>query len=61
MNSLNWLMQREQLVAVGPKTPDEFRLDMTPSQVRAVYALVILGLPVAVAATGLMVWMRRRK
>ena len=29
MNSLNWLFQREQLVAVGPKTPDEFRLDMT--------------------------------
>lgn len=61
MNSLNWLLQREQLVAVGPKTPDEFRLDMTLRQVRAVYALAIAGMPLAVAAIGLMVWTRRRR
>ncbi len=61
MNSLNWLLQREQLVAVGPKTPDEFRLDMSPNQVRAVYLLVIGGLPLAVGLAGLMVWTKRRK
>src|SRR5207244_10379045 len=26
MNSLNWLLKREQLAAVSPKVPDEFRL-----------------------------------
>jgi ABC-type uncharacterized transport system involved in gliding motility auxiliary subunit len=61
MNSLNWLLQREQLVAVGPKTPEEFRLDMTLRQVRTVYTLVIAGMPLAVAAVGLMVWTRRRR
>jgi ABC-type uncharacterized transport system involved in gliding motility auxiliary subunit len=61
MNVLNWLLQREQLVAVGPKTPEEFRLDMSLSQVRAVYVLVIAGMPLAVAVAGLMVWTRRRK
>jgi ABC-type uncharacterized transport system involved in gliding motility auxiliary subunit len=61
MNSLNWLLQREQLVAVSPKTPEEFRLDMSPNQQMAVYILVIGGMPLAVAIIGLMVWLGRRK
>ncbi|MBM3858981.1 MAG: hypothetical protein FJ395_04940 [Verrucomicrobia bacterium] len=61
MNSLNWLLKREQQIAVSPKTPQEFRLDMTPRQARAVYALVIGGMPLAVALLGLSVWVRRRK
>jgi len=61
MNALNWLLKRPQLVAVGPKQPDEFRLDMSVDQVRTVYALSILGLPLAVALVGTAVWLRRRK
>lgn len=61
MNSLNWLLKREQLIAVSPKLPQEFRLDMTPNQARGVYALVIGGMPLAVALLGLAVWARRRK
>ena len=61
MNSLNWLLQREQLVAVSPKTPEEFRLDMSPHQQMAVYILVMGGMPLAVAIIGLMVWLGRRK
>ena len=61
MNSLNWLLQREQLMAVSPKLPDEFRLDMSPNQQRAVYMLVVGGLPVLVAIIGIMVWLSRRK
>ncbi len=61
MNSLNWLLKREQLVAVSPKLPQEFRLDMTPNQASAVYGIVVIGLPLMVAVIGLMVWVRRRK
>ena len=61
MNALNWLLQREQLIAVSPKMPEEFRLDMSPNQQRAVYALVIAGMPLAVAIIGIAVWLRRRK
>jgi len=60
MNSVNWLLQREQLLAVGPKVPEEFRLDMSPNQQRAVYALVIGGMPLAVVLIGIGVWLRRR-
>jgi ABC-type uncharacterized transport system involved in gliding motility auxiliary subunit len=61
MNALNWLLQREQLIAVGPKVPEEFRLDMSPQQVGAVDAFATIGLPLAVAIVGLFVWTRRRK
>ena len=61
MNAVNWLLQREQLIAVGPKVPEEFHLDMSVEQVRAVYGLVIVGMPLAVAVLGLFVWTKRRK
>ncbi len=61
MSGLNWLLRRETKLAVGPKTPNEFRLDMTVNQTRAVYALVLGGLPLGVAVIGVVVWIRRRK
>jgi ABC-type uncharacterized transport system involved in gliding motility auxiliary subunit len=61
LNSMNWLLQREALVAVGPKEPQEFRLDMTPGQAQAVKLLVAAGLPLAVAVFGFLVYLRRRK
>jgi gliding motility-associatede transport system auxiliary component len=61
MNSMNWLLQREQLVAVSPKVPDEFRLDMSPHQQMAVYILVMGGMPLAVGIIGFLVWLGRRK
>ncbi len=61
MNALNWLLQREQLIGVAPKLPQEFSLSMSEKQVRRVYFLTIGGMPLAVALAGLMVWMRRRQ
>ena len=61
MNCLNWLLQRESLIAVAPKTPQEFSLDMSPAQVRMVYLLTMGGLPLTVAIIGIVVWLRRRR
>ncbi|NQU12367.1 GldG family protein [bacterium] len=61
LNALNWLLQREQLMAVGPKIPQEFSLAMSVPQARAVYALTLAGLPLLVAVVGVIVWLRRRK
>ena len=61
MSSLNWLLKREQLLAVGPKVPDEFRLDISPNELKAVYGLAIIGLPLLVGIVALSVWLRRRK
>jgi len=48
-------------MAVGPKTPEEFRLDMTVDQVRVVYALIIIVMPLLVASLGVVVWLRRQE
>lgn len=61
LNALNWLLKREALVAVGPKLPQEFRLNMSEKQVRITKWLVVAGMPLAVALAGLAVWARRRK
>ncbi|MCX7887266.1 MAG: GldG family protein [Verrucomicrobiae bacterium] len=61
MNSLNWLLKREPQIAISPKTPEEFKLDMTTHQARVVYALVIGGMPLLVAVVGVAVWLSRRK
>lgn len=61
MSALNWLLKRDEILAVGPKTPQEFRLDMSPQEMRAVGILTLFGLPVAVGLIGLTVWLRRRR
>ncbi|MCG3146701.1 MAG: hypothetical protein PCFJNLEI_00135 [Verrucomicrobiae bacterium] len=61
MSGLNWLLKREQLLAVSPKLPEEFRLTMTPNETTAVYYLTTFGLPFAIGVLGLTVWLRRRK
>ena len=61
LNALNWLLARDQMLAVGPKTPQEFRLDMSVQETRAVGLLTLVGLPLAVGILGVTVWLRRRR
>ena len=61
MNSLNWLMKREQQIAVGPKTAQEFGLDMSVKQVLSVCVLAVVGMPLLVGLVGFTVWLRRRR
>lgn len=61
LNAVNWLLAREQLLAVSPKVPEEFSLDLTVDQARVVYALAVVGLPLGVAVIGIIVWLRRRQ
>jgi hypothetical protein len=62
MNSVNWLVERETMISV-PSTPfDERRLlTVGPAQRRAVFWLVVVGLPAVVLTLGGAVWTRRRR
>jgi ABC-type uncharacterized transport system involved in gliding motility auxiliary subunit len=60
MSALNWLVARETLLAIGPKTQGELRLDMTAARLRTLYVCVAVLLPLAIALVGLAVWNRRR-
>jgi hypothetical protein len=60
LSALNWLLEREELMAVAPKVPGELRLDMDPGRMRAAF-LLIVAVPAGLAAVlGLIVWQRRK-
>ncbi len=61
MNSVNWLLDRRELLALAPKTFEEFRLVMDARQLRRLFWTVAVALPGLVAAMGLWVAWRRRR
>jgi ABC-type uncharacterized transport system involved in gliding motility auxiliary subunit len=60
-NSLNWLAQEEDLVAIPGVDPDLRRLELTPARRRTMGIGAIGALPAAVLLVGAGVWFRRRR
>jgi len=60
-NSLNWLAERDALVAIPPKTPESVRLSLSSSEMRGIFLFVILGLPTLVVGLGIYISRRRRR
>ncbi len=61
MSSLNWLLDREQLMAIAPKAVDDTRLQLTRTDIQTLFQSIVLGIPLLVAAPGIVLWIRRRK
>jgi hypothetical protein len=57
---LNWLTDREQLLAIAPKAPHTYVLDLAPGQMDRILVLVVIGIPLLVAVLGAGVWAVRR-
>jgi ABC-type uncharacterized transport system involved in gliding motility auxiliary subunit len=60
MNSLNWLSQQENLIAVRPRQPEDRRLTLTADQQNRIMILTIFIIPGLVFATGVYSWWKRR-
>jgi ABC-type uncharacterized transport system involved in gliding motility auxiliary subunit len=60
-NLFNWLVERETLMGIAPKRPEQVRLAMTPAELGWSVAIVILLLPGLAIALGFWVWLRRRR
>jgi ABC-type uncharacterized transport system involved in gliding motility auxiliary subunit len=60
-NTVNWLVERQQLLGIGPKRPEQVRLSLTSSQIRWVTFWVLLGLPGLAVAAGVWMHLRRRR
>ena len=60
MNSLNWLSQQENLIAVRPRQPEDRRLTLTADQQNRIMILVLFIIPGLVFATGVYTWWTRR-
>jgi ABC-type uncharacterized transport system involved in gliding motility auxiliary subunit len=60
MNTLNWLAQQENLIAIRPKEPSDRRLTLTENKTMAIMLLSILVIPGVVLGAGVYSWWRRR-
>lgn len=61
MSSLNWLLDREELMAIPPRPVDDTRLKLTRSQIRMLFWITVGAIPAAAALFGAVIWLRRRK
>ena len=57
---VNWLLDRQQSMAIGPRSISEYRLNLTAPQVRLLNGVLLGALPGGVLILGFMVWARRR-
>lgn len=60
-NTLNWLVERENLIAIPAKKPEQVRLSLTAGEVRSIGILVFLVLPGLAIVAGAAVFSRRRR
>ncbi len=61
MSSINWLVEREALMAIPPRPPGELRLAMNGRQMRIVLAVIALAGPGVLTLLGVFVLVRRRR
>lgn len=60
MNTVNWLAQQENLIAIRPREPEDRRLTLTADQQNLIFLLSVLLLPGLVFAAGVYTWYGRR-
>jgi ABC-type uncharacterized transport system involved in gliding motility auxiliary subunit len=60
MNSVSWLAQQENLIAIRPKDPQDRRITMTVAQQNNVRLLSLFLIPACIFGTGVYSWWRRR-
>ncbi len=60
-NTVNWLVERENLIAIPPKKPEQVRLSLSGDELRSVGLLVFLVLPGLALVAGAAVYSRRRR
>ena len=60
LNTVNWLAQQENLIAIRPKQPTDRRLTLTADQQQRIFLFSIFVLPGLVFAGGIYAWWKRR-
>jgi hypothetical protein len=59
--SINWLSDRQTLLAIPPKETPIYTLDLKPGQIDQIVLIVVVGIPMMAAMFGTLVWAARRR
>jgi ABC-type uncharacterized transport system involved in gliding motility auxiliary subunit len=60
-NSLNWLVEREALLAIPPRKTEQVHLSLTKQQLTSINLVVLLLMPGLAVVAGTYVYFRRRR
>jgi ABC-type uncharacterized transport system involved in gliding motility auxiliary subunit len=61
LNAMNWLVERENLLAIPAKKADQIQLNLTRRDLSTIYLIVLVGLPLVSLSAGVGVYLRRRR
>jgi ABC-type uncharacterized transport system involved in gliding motility auxiliary subunit len=61
MSALNWLIDRDQLMAISPKPVNDTRLKLTRETVHILFLSTVGAIPALAALLGTILWFQRRK
>jgi ABC-type uncharacterized transport system involved in gliding motility auxiliary subunit len=60
MSAMNWLLEREELMAIAPHPPEKIEFGLPQGRLKAVFIMVVFLGPLVAAVVGSLVWWRRR-
>jgi hypothetical protein len=60
-SSVNWLLDRESLVSIPPKSTDQVAVVLSRGDIARITLFVLLILPACAIGLGLVVWFKRRR
>ena len=60
LNTVNWLAQQENMIAIRPRDPEDRRITLTRDQQSRIFWLTVLIIPGLILLTGVQTWWRRR-
>jgi len=60
LNTVNWLAQQENLIAVRPVDPEDRRVTVTAAQDRLIFWFAVFIMPGLILLAGVQAWWRRR-
>jgi ABC-type uncharacterized transport system involved in gliding motility auxiliary subunit len=60
LNTVNWLAQQENLIAIRPRDAEDRRITLTADQQTRIFYLTVLIVPGLILLAGVQTWWRRR-
>jgi ABC-type uncharacterized transport system involved in gliding motility auxiliary subunit len=61
LNTINYLAEEEDLISIRPKEIDDRRVTLTQADVKTLFYLVVIAIPVLVIIAGVVLYVKRSK